>query len=233
MNVTDISMDIFASTYQESEQQFTQDPLVLAVANKDLISMGAGEFYSLNDARVADHVNDTIRQHAETIRKYYSRKFFWKNLADGARSLSDYRSRLCYLLENRVHVCKDKDVGIYYKLPFFYDEDMTYDDFKRQYNTTDVPRVGRISTPNVKHQLTLTHVKTTVSRQQQRNVNRFWFTDNTYLYAIEVAGDNPLLDLFRQLIVNKVAIVFDTYYNVDRIDQMYFYKLFNFTLAKE
>jgi len=28
-------------------------------------------------------------------------------------------------------------------------------------------------------------------------------------------------------------VTLDTYYNVDRIDQMYFYKLFNFALAKE
>ena len=110
---------------------------------------------------------------------------------------------------------------------------MIYDDFKKQYNTTDVPRIGSLVTPNVKHQLTLTYLKTTSCRQQKRNLNRFWFTDNDYLYNIEIANDNPLLEMFKQLVTEKVTVTLDTYYNVDRINQMYFYKLFNFTIAKE
>ena len=110
---------------------------------------------------------------------------------------------------------------------------MIYDDFKKQYNTTDLPNVGSINTTKCKHLLTLKYVKTTSSRQQKRNINRFWFTDDTYLYGIEIASDNPLLELFKQLVVEKITVTFDTYYNVDRLDQMYFYKLYNFTIAKE
>jgi hypothetical protein len=40
------------------------------------------------------------------------------------------------------------------------------------------------------------------------------------------------LEMFKQLVTEKVTVTLDTYYNVDRIDQMYFYKLFNFALAK-
>jgi transposase-like protein len=72
-----------------------------------------------------------------------------------------------------------------------------------------------------------------VSRQRKRNIQRFWFTDNTYLYNIEIATDNPLLEMFNQLVIEKKTVTLDTYYNVDRIDQMYFYKLFKFSLAKE
>lgn len=228
--ITDI--DVFSTTYKEEPRLYREDPLVLSVAVKDLADIHPGVYYPLDDLRVADHVNDDHRELTEKIRKYYSKKLFWSNLSSN-HSLSNFRSRVSYLLENHIRECVERDSGIYYKLPYFYEEDMIYDQFKKQYNTTDVPRIGNITTPNIKHRLTLRYIKTTSSRQKKRNVNRFWFTDNTYLYGIEVASDNPLLEMFRQLIDNKVAIVFDTYYNVDRIDQMYFYKLFNFSLTKE
>lgn len=232
MNTVDDLISIFSNEYKEKETEFKEDPLVLSVSLKSLMDRNVGQYYSLDDPRVLNNVTDDIRILAENIRKYYGRKYLWSNLTN-SRQLSGFRSRTCYLLENRVQVCKDKDAGIYYKLPYFYDEDMIYDEFKKQYNTTDIPRIGSFKTPNVKHQLTLKYIKTTSSRQQKRNLNRFWFTDNIYLYNIEIANDNPLLEMFKQLVVEKGKVTLDTYYNVDRIDQMYFYKLFNFTLAKE
>ncbi len=226
-------MSIFDSkTKDERITEFKEDPLVLSVSLKTLQEQGVSDFWSLEDPRVLENITDEIRDTAQRIRKYYGKKYFWSNLTNN-RELSGFRSRTCYLLENRIRSCKDKDAGIYYKLPYFYDEDMIYDDFKRQYTTDDIPRIGGISTPNAKHQLTLKYVKSTSSRQQKRNINRFWFTDDTYLYGIEVANDNPLLEMFKQIITENSTVTFSTNYNVDRIDQMYFYKLFNFTLAKE
>ena len=223
--------DLFNSAYKETEKEFNEDPLVLAVSLRDLSKKTEGYHYSLDDSRVVDNITDEIRSLAEQIRKYYGKKYFWTNLTN-TRELSGFRSRTCYLLENRIRKCKEKDVGIYYKLPYFYDEDMIYDDFKKQYNTTDLPRLDNFRPP-VKHRLTLNYIKNTSSRQQKRNINRFWFTDSTYLYSIEIANDNILLDMFTQLVTEKGSVTFDTYYNIDRIDQMYFYKLFKFTLAKD
>ena len=235
MNIAVTEFDnIFSTDYKEKSTEFKEDPLVLAVSLKDLQENNIGTYFSLEDDRVLNNIKDDIRTLAEQIRKYYGKKYFWTNLTN-TRQISDFRGRVCYLLENRIRVCEGKDIGIYYKLPYFYDEDMIYDDFKKQYNTTDVPQIirgGFLSKP-VKSQIKLKYLKTTSSRQQKRNVNRFWFTDDTYLYSIEVANDNPLLDMFKDLVVEKVEVTFDTHYNVDRIDQMYFYKLFNFTLAKE
>ena len=224
--------DIFSATYQEKEIGFKEDPLVLSVAAKDLLAQNPGTYFSLEDLRVYEHVNDNHKEEAERIRKYYGRKFIWKQL-ESNRNISDFRSRVCYLLENRIRTCKDRDSGIYYKLPYFFQEDMIYDEFKKQYNTTDVPKVVYGGSTSRKQQLTLTYLKTSVSRQKKRNINRFWFTDNAYLYSIEITSDNPLLELFTQLVITRMTVSFDTYYNVDRIDQMYFYKLYNFTLTKE
>jgi len=233
MNVVVSDLDnIFSATYKEKATEFQEDPLVLSVSLKELMEGNPGSFYSMEDDRVKNNIKDETRTLAEKIRKYYGKKYFWSNLTN-ARNISDFRSRVCYLLENRIHTCEGKDLGIYYKLPYFYEEDMIYDDFKKQYNTTDVPRIIRGMGKPVKSQLKLKYLKTTSSRQQKRNINRFWFTDDRYLYNIEVASDNPLLEMFKQLVVDKTEVAFDTFYEVDRIDQLYFYKLFNFTLAKE
>lgn len=237
MNVTVTKdFDIFSSTYKEKDKEFDLDPLVLSCSLKDLFENEHGH-YSLDDRRVIENITDEIKEYAEQVRKYFGKKFFWSNLS-GNRSLSDFRGRVCHLLENRVRVCNERDIGIYYKLPYFYDEDMAYEDFKKQYDTSsDIPYktwypVGGNKKMD-KARITLKYIKTTASRQQKRNVNRFWFTDDKYLYSIQIANDNPLLDMFKQLVIDKVEVTFETYYNVDRIDQMHFYKLFNFTLAKE
>lgn len=235
MNITvDDSISIFSSTYKEEIKEFKDDPMVLACSLKELVETQQN-FYPLDDLRVIENITEEIRELAERVRKYYTKKFFWQNLT-GNGKLSDYRSRVCYLLENHVRTCKEQDVGIYYKLPYFYQEDMAYEDFKQRYNTTDVPRVMQGVFParsTTKSQLKLTYLKTTTSRQKKRNLHRFWFTEGTYLFNIEITNDNPLLEMFTQLVVEKMTITLDTYYNVDRLDQMYFYKLYKFSLTKE
>jgi hypothetical protein len=232
MNVT--VEDIFESqTYRDDkEKNWNTDPLVLSCSAKELLQDGKG-YLNLEDLAVLENVKSHHYDLAENIRKYYTKKFFWKSLSDG-RSLSPFRQRLCYLLENRSLTTVDRDAGIYYKIPWFYDEDMNYDDFKKKYNTTDLPRYrppGHIYPQ--KQIISLTYLTTTVSRQQKRNLNRFWFTDETYLYTVEVTNDNLLLNLFKQLVVDQLTVTLETHYTIDRIDQMYFYKLHNFSLAKE
>lgn len=225
--------DIFNTKYVESETKYDMDPLVLSVAAKDLSDDGVNGYFNLNDLRVKSHVQPQHVELAETIRKYFTKKFFWNNLA-GVRPLSNFRQRVCYLLENRITVCKDKDNGLYYKLPYFYDEDMIYDEFKKHYTTSGIPRPQRDYTqPRTKTILSLTYLKNTVSKQGRRNVQRFWFTDGTYLYCIEILKDNPLLDLFKQTVLDKLTVSLETYYNTNRIDQLEFYHLHNFSIAKE
>lgn len=226
------AFDIFDKKYKETPTVFKEDPLVLAVSAYHLTVSKHREYAGLTDSTTLEYITDDMRAEAEVIRKYYTKKYFW-NLLSGERRQSEFRTRVCHLLENRVRECLEQDCGIYYKLPYFYQEDMIYDDFKKQYVTDDLPRIVYGGSVAQKKQLTLTFLKTSASRQKKRNVQRFWFTDNKYLYSIEVTSDNPLLDMFKQMVVEKMTVTFDTYYNVDRIDQMYFYKLFNFTIAKE
>lgn len=212
----------------DKAQSWNEDPLVLACALKSICTENA--FYSLNDQRVKEAITQDIRDHAEVVRKYYTKKFFWTNLSNG-KALSPFRQRLCYLLENRIRETKDKDVGIYFKLPWFYDEDMVHDKLKQTYKTTDLPQ------PDFKVQpvaIRLTFVDISKGWQAKRKVERFWFKDeNNYLYGITIPDDNVLLEMFKDIILKKETHVFTTRIAHDRIDNMNYYRLFKFKLIGE
>ena len=221
--------DLEFQPYQDNkEKSWDEDPLVLACAIK--MTLGVTMPTSMDDPRLKEHITPEVREHAELIRKYYTKKFFWTNLTNG-RALSPYRQRLCYLLENRIRETKDRDVGIYYKLPWFYEEDMVHDELKKTLKTTDLPQ------PDFKVQpiaIRLTYVSSSTARQAKRKVERFWFKDeNDYLYGISIPDDNVLLELFKDIILKSKTHIFSTRIAQDRIDNMNYYRLFKFKLIGE
>jgi hypothetical protein len=230
--LVDFDINDFLSSTEMKERitEFQYDPLVLACSLKDLVEKQEG-YYRLDEQRVIDNITPEIEQQAEEVRKYYTRKFFWNALSNN-RALSDYRRRLINLLENRIRSCKDQDCGIYYKLPFFYEEDQVYDDFKKQYMVTDVPNI-HYGINKSKEEFELSYLKSTYSTQRKRRLERFWFSNNKYLFQIEVDRDNPLIEMFKTLLeANPSSVKLEGYRTVDRIDQMYFYKLYKFNFRK-
>lgn len=225
----DDELDIFTSTFKEKNTEFKVDPLVLACSLKDLYEKDQG-YYQLQDPRVVDNITDAIQEYAENVRKYYTKKFFWTAFTD-SRGLSDYRRRLINLLENRIGSCSDQDCGIYYKLPWFYEEDMIYDEFKLKYETKDLPKYSFSNVAKEPEVLHLEYLKSTFSTQRKRKIERFWFTDQKYLFCIEVDRDNILIDMFRAMLTKNIKLESKT--TIDRIDQMYFYKLFKFNFVKD
>lgn len=231
--LADFDINDLLSLTESNERltEFQHDPLVLACSLKDLVEKQEG-YYQLDDSRVIANITPEIEQRAEEVRKYYTRKFFWNALSNN-RVLSDYRRRLINLLENRIRSCKDQDCGIYYKLPFFYEEDLVYDDFKKQYKVDDIPFIHYGGTNPALEKFELSYLKSTFSTQRKRKLERFWFTDNKYIYQIEVERDNPLIMMFKSLLeINPSCVKLEGYKTRDRIDQMYFYKLFKFNFRK-
>jgi hypothetical protein len=226
----ELMQDFDFRTYSDNKEKiWDEDPLVLAVSLKDLADKTC-QFQSLNSHQVKENVTEEHRQQAEVIRKYYGKKFFWTSLTNN-RSLSPFRTRLCYLLESRTRVTQDKDEGIYYKLPWFYEEDMAYEDFKLQYKTTDLPKLDYKVQPVAKM---LSFIKTTTGWQAKRKVEYFWFKDSEdYLHGIAIDCNNPLLELFKGIVTENPNCTFITRITEDRIDQMYYYKLHQFKLLKE
>ena len=210
------------------KETFTVDPLVLAVACKDLATINIFDTHSLNSSRVIEYVNDSHRAHAEKIREYYCKKVFWDQLKT-SNEISDYRKRMFYLLENKVKECKGQDTGIYYTLPYFYDEDCLYDEFKKTYTVKDLP----VKTHYDKPTLSLIYLDKSIKYQKRDKKNFYWFTNGQYLFSIDLDRKNPLLELFEERLSKGLTTTFKTYYTNTRIADMQYYKLFNFSLIKD
>jgi len=209
---------------------FNEDPLVLACTLKAYQEEGKG-YLSLDDHLLPGLITDQDRDLAEKIREHFTKKFFWRALSD-TRSLSDYRRRLINLLENRIKSCKDQDCGIYYKLPYFYEEDVIYEEFKKTLKTKIIDSLG--SSRHNKMSKRLTFLKTTLCSQRKRKIIRYWFKDNNdFLYSIELTNDNPLLPIFNDYLKEQSSVLFETRITEDRIDDLYFYKMFQYKFIKE
>lgn len=228
---TSTNNSIGSLEYIESHYKFDGDPLVRSVSAKDLSDKNPSDHYGLNDdSRVRDNITPNIETRAEEIRKYYTKRFFWDALQ--GKTLSPIRTRIVQLLEGRITDCNDNDVGIYYKLPYFYEEDQTYEDFSKIYNTDKLSPLG--NKRSNKFAKRLQFVKSTKGIQKNRKSKYFWFSDdNKDLYNVSVELSNPLLSLFEQIIIENPNPLFETYLKEDRLDKLHFYKLYSFKLLKE
>ncbi len=219
-----------STTLAERITELKEDPLVLACVRKAYEIAGKG-YVSLDDQSLIGLITDQDRELAEKIREYYTKKFFWRALSE-VRPLSDYRRRLINLLENRIRNCKDQDCGIYYKLPYFYEEDVVYEEFRKKLKTTEIKPLG-MERQNVVVK-SLEFLTTTLSAQRKRKIIRYWFKDSSdYLYGIELTSDNPLLPIFDDYLKENSTVNFKTRIVEDRIDNMNFYKLHAYKFVKE
>jgi hypothetical protein len=222
----EIDLSPFDNTYKEKTEKFDVDLLEAACVIKEMTP----NFGSLGGADVAAKITPEIKVKAEAIRKYYTRKWFWSNLS-GDKPLSQFRQRANYLLESRTQEVMEKDQGIYIKLPWFYEEDIVYEEFKKEYITTDLPRIAysRGSAP-----IKLTFLKTSKSWQGKRKLVRYWFTnDSKFLYAIDLEMQNPLLSFFEEAIFANPTCLFECVLSENRIDKLYYYRVQSFKLLKE
>jgi hypothetical protein len=231
LNLTTNINNPFSLEYIESIHKFDSDPLVCSVSAKDLVDRSPDTHYSLrDDIRVKDNITPAIEARAEEIRNYYTKRFFWDAL--NGKTLTPIRTRMAQLLENRIVDCNDNDVGIYYKLPYFYEEDKTYEEFSDLYNTKKLSPLG--NKRSNKFAKRLQFVKSTKGIQKNAKAKYFWFTDdNKDLYNITIELGNPLLSLFEQIITDNPTPLFETYLKEDRLDKLHYYKLYSFKLLKE
>jgi len=222
--------NMFSNVMEERITEFKEDPLVLSCIAKRHLDQGLG-YHSMEDSSLLELITEEDRVLAKNIREYYTKKFFWRALSS-EKPLSDFRHRLINLLENRIRKCKDQDCGIYYKLPYFYSEDIIYEEFKKTLKTDTISSLG--SSRQNSMMKSLEFIKTSSSRQRKRNQIRYWFKDdNNFLYGLELTSDNPLLMIFDDYLKGRSNIIFETKLTEDRIDQMHYYKLFNYKFVKE
>jgi hypothetical protein len=134
---------------------------------------------------------------ADAIRQYYGVKFVEMALRHG-RSLSQFRLKLAEVLRGQRQL-KKSEVGMLYRLPYFYDEDVTTDWI---YENTAVDHTVEHfhDRDQVLNRMTLTPLRRVLRSQRSGDVVKYWFVDqHQHPVMIPVAKNNLLNSLMESL----------------------------------
>lgn len=213
----------------ENETKFIEDPLVLSCSLKDLASRNEG-FFSLNSNLVQTNITPEIREQAETIRSYFIKKYIWAGLKSD-KGLSSFKSKTAQLLTSRETRLTETEVGLMVKLPWFYDEDMVYNELRSNYTphplaNNPVPSYGKA------HELELNFVHSNLRWRGNVRNQIYWFKDSeNHLYHIALDLKNPLLLFFVGFLTPRMK--FESLLSPSTIGGIVSCKLYNYKLLKE
>lgn len=168
---------------------FKDDPVAMAIAVHRCWkhSPTAGNRWA--DLETAT-VTQEDRQVSAELRRYYADRIMMTML--GNNKISDFRRKLYGVVTNSASLNKG-DVGLLYRLPYFYDEDLALDRIMAQ--TT--PLIQRVPTERIQGRFTI--IETVLRSRRAGDYTQLWMTQegSSAPYMITVKCDNP----FHRLIV--------------------------------
>lgn len=168
-----------------------EDPLALSWASYRHWIMGGGRWPSFDILEV----QDVDRRQGQAMRSYYRGRLTWQQLKN-RHELSSFRSRLAALLIDQEPLVEG-DLGILYRLPYFWIEDQAHD---RVFANRPVLSVLPVKHQDIETQLTL--IETVLVSRRSRERIQFWFESDTGSVPVmlTVTEDNPLKTLLISLL---------------------------------
>jgi len=169
---------------------FKDDPVAMAVSVHRCWKASP-----TSGARWADLETATITEEdrlvSEQLRKYYADRIMMTML--GNTKISDFRRKLYGVVSNTMSLEK-KDIGLLYRLPYFYDEDLAVDRVMAQ--TESVKE--RVPTERIQSRFTV--IERVLRSRRAGDYTQLWMTreGSNAPYMITIKCDNP----YHRLIVN-------------------------------
>jgi hypothetical protein len=187
-------------TYDDSKEEkhdpilYKDDPVALTCASYRLwVNNHNDRWHLLEDCRIEPEDRDM----AASIRKYYGQRLVLEALS--GVELTTFRTKLGAFLEGN-HVLERDELGLLYRLPYFYHEDVALDEVIAMGTSVDGQVYYR---DNV---ITLSPRKTLFQSRKSGDVVNYWFTDkNNGNYLLPVKSNNSLGSLIESL-YNKASI---------------------------
>jgi len=229
MTTQDLTIDwddfkaVFKSAASESAMAFRDDPVAMAWAGYRLYLANPGNRW----ADFADvEVTDEDRVQAQEIRSYYTSRILMDTIkSDGI--MSEFRKKLYGLLIGEYSV-KKSDIGILYRLPYFYVEDTDLDQVIAQTQSA-VQQSGTALTG------TFTLIKRILVSRRHGEYVQFWLQHHRRPepFLIVVKTDNPLLSLLEGILANPVQLSATAHFKAHRghYRNRYFHQLGNVELV--
>lgn len=171
---------------------FKDDPVAMAVSVHRCWKASP-----TSGARWADLETATITEEdrlvSEQLRKYYADRIMMTML--GNTKISDFRRKLYGVVSNTMSLEK-KDIGLLYRLPYFYDEDLAVDRVMAQ--TESVKE--RVPTERIQSRFTV--IERVLRSRRAGDYTQLWMTreGSAEPYMITIKCDNPYHRLVTKLL---------------------------------
>ena len=167
------------------------------------------------------------RDRADDIRRYYGDRILLSMLKQQNKT-TEFRRKLYGMITNSYQPVEN-DLGILYRLPYFYDEDLAIDRVILQTQSAE-PNHGVTKTLTVEPM-----EKVAIGRRGTGECTHYWLRSNndTAAYKIAVRNDNSLYKLLDSLLSKPVTLktrVFNKHFQGAYSDRMY-YQLADFELV--
>lgn len=183
----DLEAPAWVTKTPEPDMEFDEDPVALACASYRAFLETSIRWVQLKDVTVTDQ----DRAQAGAIRKYYSDRILMAAVV-AKGEMSDFRRKLYGLLIGQSGI-KQRDIGLLYRLPYFYAEDTAMDQVMEQ--TQTVPANAPRTRDVIGHFQVIQRIQ--VSRRSGEGVQLWLQKDSPHKvpYMIAAKLDNPLLSL--------------------------------------
>jgi hypothetical protein len=189
-----------------SRDKYTGSPVIKL--NDDLVALSIASYKigqrTLPATRWTDlaEVSATADDHAEAaaLRKYYGHKFTMDALH--GKNRSQFRQKMAAFLMGQHEILKS-ELGMVYRLPYFYAEDQAID---RVIESTVAVDVANRVIKNISAKFTLDQV---VFRSRRAGDSyQYWLrsNQNLYPYMIAVKSDNPLRSMLASALQKPVDL---------------------------
>jgi len=153
--------------------------------------------------RWADFASVKVQQQdqdqAEKLKQYYNKRFvqttFDQLKSTTHRNLTEFKQKLYQLIIGQL-VITDQEIGLLYRLPYLYHEDMALDQIAA---TTESAAVQGMAP--VYHGGTFTLIKQVLKSRSAGEFKQYWFTRDhaPYAYMLPIKTDNILSHMFDKL----------------------------------
>jgi len=191
--------DIFnevETTKTQSIIKLPDDPIALGCASYRLGLKGLGQYHDFDHLAVMPE----DRKMALDIRNYYRAKITWQMLknTDSQRPISEFRRKLMGIIENN-HNITQADIGILYRIPYFYVEDCEHDAI-----FADLPPYEIVQTPGKNIESVFTLTRRVAVLRRTRSVTQYWFsTEKSVVPCMATIDNNNILKLLFDSIVDR------------------------------
>ena len=212
-----------------------EDILVLSAVAKRLRDKNVNIFHRLLEKEMFDRITPEDREHAQTIRDYYSKKIMMWKLKDSSK-ISSYREDLNTFVHSNGLTFKEEMIGLAYHLPSFYEYDLDLDyvrscvDANQGFKKLDDDNKPRI----LKCTVELEPIKKIVKKRKRLEAVQYWFKD-TVLNAgcvIQIDKNNPLEHIWEHLFNTEKVLQIEGNFVRLKLDGFEYFRVKNWNLTQ-